>query len=815
VEAGAVQCGFCIPGMIMAAKALLDARPRPTRAHIVKALGANHCRCAGFSGFLEAVERAAAVLRGEAVRAPVLPLGDSWQELAKATGTAPYGADLVRDRMLHLKVVRSPHAHARVVDVDAAEALALPGVEAVLTARDIPCNRHGRAVQDETVLAADRVRMIGDPVAAVVAASPARAAAGAARVRVRYEALPAVRSPQAALAPTAPRLHPGGNVLARRSVQRGDAEAGLARADLTVEGTFSTPFIEHAYLEPEAALGFIDDDGRVVIQTGTAYPHLCRLEVSRALGLPEDRVRVVPLALGGHFGGRVDVAMHCILGVAAWRLRRPVRCVYTREESFASTTKRHAFEIRGRLGADREGRITGLRLDMMADTGAYASAGTFIITRAALSGAGPYSIPDLWLGGEAVYTNNTVAGAMRGFGAPQSTFALESLMDDLARRLEIHPIDLRLRNALRPGDLLPTGFRVGEGTAVAETLEAVRPHYDDAARRARHRGGNGDVRRGVGVASMWFGIGSTSGEKPSHADVELLDSGRVTVLAGATDAGQGSDYVLRRVAAQVLNVSVARMDLVRGDTDLTRDTGACTGSRVTFYVGNAVRLASERLRRAIIEAAALELEAPPDILAIQDGHVVVREAPDRRMPLGDLARRARARGTCLREGATWDPETCPLDPATGTGRPYATYASATQMAEVEVNVRTGAVRVPRVVAAHDVGRVLNPAGARGQVEGAVIMGLGFALMEEFIPGVTRGFASYRIPTAHDLPEITTIFVERPDPLGPFGGKGLGECALIPTAPAILNAIADATGVRIRRLPATRERVLAALREARA
>jgi aldehyde oxidoreductase len=814
VETGAVQCGFCIPGMIMTAKALLDAHPRPSRELVVKSLGANYCRCAGFSSIFEAVDRAAATLRGENVAPPPLPLGDSWEEMAKATGTARYGADLVRDGMLHLKVVRSPHAHARILEVDAADALAIPGVEAVLTAKDVPFNRHGRAIQDETVLADDRVRMIGDPVAAVVAVSEATAAAAAAQVRVRYQVLPAILSPREALAPGAPLLHDGGNILARQAIQRGDAEAGLARADVTTEGTFTTSFIEHAYLEPEAALAFVDADDRVVIHTGTAHPYLHRLEVSRALGLGEDRVRIVAVPLGGHFGGRVDVAMQCILGLAAWRLKRPVRCVYTREESFTSTTKRHAFEIRGRLGADRDGRLTGLRLDMVADTGAYASAGKFIITRAAVSGSGPYAIPDVWLGGEAVYTNNTLAGSMRGFGAPQSTFALESLMDRLAIRLGLHPIELRLRNALRPGDMLPTGFCVGEGTAVVETLEAIRPHYDEAVRRAIESRANGDLRRGVGVASMWFGVGTTTGEKPSHADARLCPSGRVVLLVGATDAGQGSDYVLRRVAARVLNVPLEQVDLVRGDTDLTRDTGSCSGSRVTFYVGNAVRIASAALERAIVEAAARELEAPTDILEIRDGHVVALEAPGRRIALAELARRVEARGARLCEGGTYDPETHPLDPATGVGRPYATYASATQVAEVEVNVRTGAVRVRRVVAAHDVGKVLNPVGARGQVEGAVVMGIGYALTEEFVPGVTRGFARYRIPTTHDVPEVEAIFIERSDPKGPFGGKGLGECALIPTAPAILNAIADATGARITRLPATRERVLQALAESR-
>jgi len=810
VEAGAVQCGFCTPGLVMSAKALLDANPFPTRQEIVRALGANYCRCTGYRIIVDAVDRAAALLRSEPVPAPALPLADCWSEREMVAGRAAFAADISLDGMLHMKVVRSPHRHARVLAIDAAEARALPGVEAVLTAADVPVNRHGRIVQDQVVLAGDRVRMIGDPVAAVVAVSEAVAAAAAAMVHVRYEELPALTSPREALEPGAIRLHDGGNVLAHQVIQRGDAEAGLAGADVTVEGAFQTPFNEHAYIEPEAAVARVDEDGRVVIHSATSHPHLLRLEVSRALGLPEDRVRIIPALMGGHFGGRTDVSMQGILGLAALRLRRPVRCVYTREESFISTTKRHAFDMRGRLGADRSGRITGLRLDLTADGGAYASAGSFIIVRAAVSGCGPYEIPNVWLGGPAVYTNNPLAGAMRGFGAPQSTFALESLVDEMARRLAIHPIELRLLNALRPGSRLATGAAIGDGVAFVETLEAIRPHYDAAIQRAHEGDDGGSTRRGVGVASMWYGIGTTTGETPSYADVALLPSGRVAVLTGVTDAGQGSDYLLRRVAADTLDLPLEQIDLVRGDTDLTRDTGSCTGSRVCFYVGNAVRIASEALRRAIVEATAREMGSPDETLELRQGQVVSREAPERSMTLAELARRLDGRGVGLREGGTYDPATVPLDPATGIGRPYATYASATQMAEVDVDLRTGTVRVRRVVAAHDVGNVLNPAGARGQVEGAVVMGIGFALKEEFVPGVTRGFADYHIPTTHDMPEIEVMFIERRDPNGPFGAKGLGECALIPTAPAILNAVADATGARITELPATRRRVLAAL-----
>ena len=587
--------------------------------------------------------------------------------------------------------------------------------------------------------------------------------------------------------------------------------AGLDQAAVLVEDEFHTPFNEHAYLEPEAAVACLDTDGRVIVHSATSHPHLMRLEVARVLGMTEDRVHVVPAMMGGHFGGRTDVGVQCILSVAAMRLRRPVRCVYTREESFASTTKRHPFDIRGRLAADRTGRIPNLRLDMTADGGPYASAGQFIIVRAAVSGCGPTIFPTCgWV--DRPSTPATPWPARWGTGAPQSTFALESMVDEAARRLGLHPIDLRLGNALRPGSVLATGAEVGEEVGYVETLEAIRSHYDAAIERTHRASRRGRIQHGVGVASMWYGIGTTTGEKPSYADLALLPSGRVAVYAGVTDAGQGSDFLLRRVAADALGISLTRIDLVRGDTDLTQDTGSCTGSRVC-YVANAVRLAACSLRDAILEAAALELHTSPKNLDLTDQGVQPRGMPGRTMSLANLGQRLEARGVQLRQTGTYLPDTSFLNPATGLGRPYATYASATQMAEVDVDLRNGSVKVTRVVAAHDVGRILNPAGARGQVEGAVVMGIGFALMEEYVPGATRDFGDYRIPTLHDVPDIGAIFIERQDPGGPFGAKGLGECATIPTAPAILNAVAHATGVRITALPANRARVLAALRAA--
>ncbi len=813
VEAGAIQCGFCTPGAIMAAKALLDVNSRPRRAEIVKALGADYCRCTGYIAIFEAVDRAAALLRGDPVPPPALPLSECWDEIAKATGTARYGADLVRPGMLHLKVVRSPHAHARVPHVETAGAESTPGVAAVLTAKDVPSNLHGRMTQDQPVLVEDVARMVGDPVVAIVAGTETAAAEAVAKVHVRYEILPPVASPEEALRPGAPRLHPLGNLLKAQGMGKGDVAAGFAQAHVVVEGSYRTPFNEHAYLEPEAGLAYVAEDGRLVLHSATPHTHLHQREVARVLGLPLEQVKIEPLVVGGAFGGKSDLTVQALAALAAWRLRRPVRYVLTREESFLVSTKRHPFDIRCRLGADAAGRITGLEMDILADAGPYASSSEYVVVKGMVSGAGPYDIPNSRLFGRSARTTNALSGSMRGLGAPQATFAAESQMDELARRLGIHPIELRLKNALRPGSVLPTGFQVGDEVAYRETLEAIRPHYDAAVRRPRESGDGGPVLRGVGVASMWYGIGTTLGERPSHADAALLPDGRVAAFVGGTDTGQGSDFALRRIAAMVFGIAVPDVVLVRGDTDRTRDTGSATGSRTTFYIGNAVRIAAENLRRLVLMAAAEELEAPAEILECHGGHVFPREAPGRGIALAELARRLAARGRHLKAPGTFDPEACPLDPETGLGKPYATYASATQMAEVDVNVRTGAVRVLRVVAAHDIGRVINPVGARCQVEGAIVMGIGFALKEEFLPGTTRGFADYRIPTARDVPEIETIFIERPEPKGPFGAKGLGECALLPTAPAILNAVADATGARVRELPATRARVLAAIAEA--
>ncbi|HYB74409.1 MAG TPA: molybdopterin cofactor-binding domain-containing protein [Candidatus Sulfotelmatobacter sp.] len=810
VETGAIQCGFCAPGMIVAAKGLLDADPRPSRAAIVKALGADYCRCTGYATIFEAVERAAAVLRGEPVPPPALPLAESWDEIAKATGRAQYGADLLRPGMLHLKVVRSPHAHARVLRLDTGAAAATPGVAAVFTAKDVPSNLHGRMMQDQPVLVEDTVRMLGDPVAAVAAETESIAAAAAAKVRVEYEVLPPLTSPEASLRPGAPRLHPLGNVLKAQTMGKGDVAAGFAQAGVVVEGSYRTPFNEHAYLEPEAGLAYVDEDGRLVLHSATPHTHLHQREVARVLGLPRDRVKVLPLLVGGAFGGKSDLTVQALVGLAAWRLRRPVKHVLTREESFQISTKRHPFAMRCRLGADAAGRLTALEMDILADAGPYASSSEYVVIKGMVSAAGPYDIPNSRLFGRSVRTHNAFAGSMRGLGAPQTTFAAESQVDEVARRLRMHPIDLRLKNALRPGCILPTGFQVGDEVAYRETLEAIRPHYDAAVARARADGGGGPVRRGVGVASMWYGIGTTLGERPSHADAALLPSGQIALHVGGTDTGQGSDFALRRIGAMVFGVPVPSVVLVRGDTDRTRDTGSATGSRTTFYIGNAARIAAENLRGLVLQAAAEILEAPAEILECRDGHVFPREAPGRGIGLADLARRLAPRGIHLKAPGTFDPEAFPLDSETGLGKPFATYASATHMAEVEVNLRTGAVRVRRMVAAHDVGRVINPAGARCQVEGAIAMGIGFALKEEFVPGVTRGFADYHIPTTRDMPEIETIFIERPEPRGPFGAKGLGECALLPTAPAVLNAVADATGARIYELPATRARILAAI-----
>jgi CO/xanthine dehydrogenase Mo-binding subunit/aerobic-type carbon monoxide dehydrogenase small subunit (CoxS/CutS family) len=824
IQAGAVQCGICIPGMVMAAADLLARCPAPTRAEIQSHLAGNLCRCTGYTKILDAVELAGRFLREGRVDARQgggVGHGAARVDAeAKVRGAALYGDDHVRPAALHLQVVRSPHAHAAVLGVDAAAALASPGVVGVLTAADVPGqNAYGIIVEDQPVFCDAVVRYEGDAVAAVVAETREAAVAGARALRVDYRPLAPLDSVAAASRQGAPALHPTGNLLARPMVRRGDVDGALAAAAVAVDGVWDTQWIEHAYIEPEAGIAYpgappseaagdgapADGSLTLVVSTQTAY--MDRDATARVLGCPPERVRVIQAVTGGGFGGKLDLSVQPYLALAALKFGRPVRCALSREESVLATVKRHPYRVRFRLGADAAGRFTATDAEITGDTGSYASWGPTVITRACIHASGPYAVGHVRAEGRLWYTNNPPAGAMRGFSTPQVAVATEGAVDLLALRLGVDPIELRLRNALRPGRVTGTG-QVLEAGGFAETLEAVRARHGELARQAPLPAEDGPWVLGEGVASMWYGIGNTALSNPAEVRVELEPDGGVHLYTSAADIGQGSSTVLCQVLAETLGCGLDRVRLTTGDTGRTPESGKTSASRVTFIVGNAVRDAGQALAKTLAEEGAGLLGAAPDGVRVRGGRV---ERADGRGGVGwDAVARALAEREAPRAFRGWfDPRTTPLD-GEGQGVPYQTYAFATQLAQLYVNRETGEVRVRRVIAAHDLGRAINPQAAEGQIEGGVVMGLGFALTEEYVPGRTLNFSTYLIPTALEVPEIVPILVETGEPAGPFGAKGVGEPAMIATAPAVLNAISRAIGVRMWRLPATPERVFRAI-----
>jgi len=834
VEHGAIQCGFCTPGMVMAAVALLESKPHPTHDEIVQALGHNLCRCTGYERILRAIAATANEMTVDvpAAQPPLAAVGRALPRpdaLAKVTGAAQYAADLSFPGMLYAKVLRSRYPHARLLGIHTDAACAQPGVVRVLTAADVPGVRnHGVIRPDWPVLAYDQVRYVGDAVAVVVAESEELAAQALELIQVDYEPLPVVDSPEAALAPDAPRVHEGGNVLKHIAVDKGDVEAAMACADVVVEQEYRTPSADHAFLEPEAGLARLDQNDDLVVYVGSQIPFADRQQIAQSLGLPQDKVRVVQTQVGGAFGGKEDISVQIHVALAAWLTRRPVKLVYTREESLLAHPKRHAARIRLKTGAQRDGRLVALRAEILGDTGAYASLGEAVMTRMATHAAGPYDIPNVSIDCHAVYTNNVPAGAFRGFGVPQSNFAIESQMDILAHRLGLSPFEIRRRNALRVGAATSTGQVLHESVGLLETIDRVecevkrldpeacilRPDAKAGVQTAAN--GAAPPRTGAqhvrawGMACAYKNVGLGGGALDSAgARVELELSGRVKVFAGAAEVGQGLVGMLAQVGAEELGVDCGQVDVLVGDTGLTPDGGATTASRQTFITGNAARQAATRVREAVGRAVAEELDVAPAALVFKDGRV---HAGQRSLSLGEAARIAQHEGRELQAEVIYTPpKTVPLGVK---GDAHFAFGYATQAAEVEVNTVTGEVRVLRVVAAHDVGRAINPLALSGQVEGGVVMGLSLALLEEFaqvqgIPQATN-LARYKIATAAQKPEIVVCLVEDPAAEGPYGAKGVGEITSIPTPPAIVNAIYNACGARVLSLPVTPGKLLAAL-----
>ena len=538
----------------------------------------------------------------------------------------------------------------------------------------------------------------------------------------------------------------------------------------------------------------------------TQSPHMDRVELEAILGVPEGSVRIVPTAVGGGFGSKLDLSVQPYLALAAWMLGRPVRITYTRPESMMSTTKRHPSRMHARIGATRDGRLTAMDFSGEFDTGAYASWGATVANRVPVHAGGPYVWDAYRARTVAVHTNNPPAGAFRGFGVPQSTIALECLLDELADAVGMDRLEFRHHNALVAGVPTVTGQVFTGGVGYRECLEALRPHWDRARAEAASAG-EGSPRRGVGLAGMWYGCGNTALPNPSTVKVGLRRDGRIALYQGAVDMGQGANTVMTQICADAVGIDMSAIVTLGADTDTTPDAGKSSASRQTFISGNATYLAATALRERLLALAGASDEAH---LELDHARLVVHDR-DRATPVDLGSLRADGDDLVAVTSATYDPPTTALDDD-GQGEPYAQFGYGAHMAELEVDLDLGTVRLRRITAAHDVGRAVNPTLIEGQIEGGVAQGIGMALMEEYLPGRNENLHDYLIPTIGDVPEVVSILVESGDPAGPYGAKGIGEHSLIPTAPAILNAIRDAVGAGVRRLPATPDRVLAAIEE---
>lgn len=817
VEKGAIQCGFCTPGMIMGAKALLDKNPQPTRNEIVAALLPNLCRCTGYKKIIEAVQFASELeqtrletgqpsggadlteMHPEGDRYstsafpsdaghsdmkkhigdPVFPLG-GWE---KVLGLTRFAADVTPENCLHLKLIRSEKAHAMIRRIETAGVLAVPGVVGVLTAEDIVgTNRVGPIQRDQPILAEDRVRFLGDAVALVVAESIAAADWGAKQVRVSYEELETVSEPEEAASSDSPKLHGETNQLFRLKIEKGNIGSGFAEASEIVATEYETPFNDHAYIEPEAGVAWPDTDGKIVVRLATQNPHENQAQVAEALGIPPDRLRIIQAPTGGSFGGKMNHQVPALLALTVLKFSRPAKLVYTAAESMMCTEKRHPFRMKFRTGSTRDGKLSAVEAVLVANTGAFASYGKAVVERALIHATGPYNVPHVSVEGACFYTNTAPAGAMRGFGAPQTAFAVESQMDCLADRLGIDPFEFRLRNIFQPGSETVTGQVLAESVGARETLEALKPSYERAMTWAAKSDVAESIKRGVGISCIFFGIGEAGWRNPSRVTMRLHAQGRIELLIGAADMGQGVFSTLVQIAAETLDIPVDCFVVVTPDTDVTPSAGATEASRQTLASG-----------RAIAEAAAAMKEA----LATSDFYQSSSESCRDRLRgcYGKLAGEAKP----LEYSGYFIPGTQPMD-KNGKGSPHLAYAFASTLAQVEVDTASGAVKVVKLVLAHDVGRVINPLTLEGQIEGGAMMALGFALKEEFKPNVTKKWSDYRIPRTVDMPDMEVLFIESPSPEGPFGAKGIGEVPTVGPAAAIANAVARAIGRRPVNLP---------------
>ncbi|MDD5557178.1 MAG: molybdopterin-dependent oxidoreductase [bacterium] len=736
---------------------------------------------------------------------------------AKVDGSLRYPSDLSAEGMIWGRVLRSAHPHARILSIDTAEAERLPGVVAVLTHKDVGgTNRFGIERQDQPVLCEDRVRYVGDAVALVGAETKEIAERALDLIRVEYEPLTLLDDPRAALEPGAVRLHEGGNVVHELHFTRGDAAAGFAAADLVVERTYRTQMMDHAFLECEAGLARLGDDGVLTVECCGQYAFRDVTQIARALDYPPEKIRMIEPYTGGAFGGKDEVTVQIHLALLALKTRRPCKIWLSREEHFISCTHRHPVEIRMKTGVARDGKLVAHEVQALQDGGAYASLTGPVLCLVVEHCCGPYLVPNLRVDGWAVYTNNGMSGAYRGFGATQAHVAMESQMDLLARGLGMDPLGLRARNVIRKGDTFGIGQEMVMAFAVDKTIERAMAHplWRD---RERIRGAAGDgagaarrwKRRGIGVATCFQGSGLGKG-LPDYAatTIELAGDGSVNLFQGTIEIGQGSYTGLAQVAAEILDIPIERITFIGGDTGRTLDSGTTTASRVMYAAGEATLRAARDLVAKMKERAAGPMGAPAESLAAGGGAIVSGDGR-RSMSFAEIA--ALPGGPIRGEGWFHIPA---ADREFSMGLPHLVFCSNTQIVLVEVDTLTGEVAVLKAVAFPDCGTVINPINVEGQSEGGIVMGIGYALYEENVLEKGRfmntGLSTYIVPSSWEAPEIETIPVEEPEGTGPFGARSVAEVVTTPTAPAILNAIEDAIGIRFTEMPVTPEKIVAAL-----
>lgn len=822
LKLSAFQCGFCTPGMIMEAKCFLEKNPNPTPEEVREALKKHICRCTGYKKIVEAVLLAAAAMRGEATidlsnRGAMGDRAVRKDGYAKVTGQPIFTDDYKLVKPLQGKFVWPAYPHARILKVDTSEAKKMPGVAAVATYDDIPGRKlFGQGYfPQQPVIAGDVVRFVGDPVAVVYAETEEEALSAAAKVKVEYEPLPVLTDMEEAMKPDAIRIYPeyeDGNICSHDHTHKGSVERGFAISDVIVEGDYETSPIEHAYMEPDAALSEYDENGKLLVHGSTQSPLGLRRDLAACLDMKEDDLRVINHPNGGAFGGREEPSVHIQAALGTLMTGRPVRIVFTREEVNFFTTKRHAMRMHYKLGATKDGKIQAIEIRTIGDTGAYASSGAFVLFRACVFGAGCYAIPNANIDTYAVYTNNTTAGSMRGFGSTQPAIPLESLVDQLSERLGLDPFEIRRINGLKLGAQTVTGHVIDYSCGYIDCLNAVEKRLKEDGLPAP----SGPHKKvGWGVASSMKNVGLGSGcPDNAWAQMKLRGDGKILLSAGGVECGQGHDTVVVQIAAEALGVTSDNIEIMPVDTDYTMEAGITTASRQTFVSGNACKGVASVFRLNLLKTASQITGISDGLLEVNETGIVSANGKNSfHMSFAELAQKAERAGIEVYEKFFYEaPETHPYHACSDNfsnkmveHRLHFSYCFCAQAAVVEVDELTGDVKVLRIYAANDVGRAVNPALVEGQIEGGVAMGIGMALKENFVQKdgivVTKDIRSLNLPHSTDVPlELYPIYVEEHHPYGPFGAKGMGELPLNATAPAILNAVYNAVGVRINKLP---------------